>query len=41
MSFFPAERYNDLHHGRLIIDNYDFCHTRAEDIAELRKEKRK
>jgi hypothetical protein len=39
---FPAKRHNDLHHRRLVIDNYDFCHTGcAENIAEVRKEKRK
>jgi hypothetical protein len=40
MALFPAKRYNDFHHCRLIIDNYDFRHTGAEDISELRKGKR-
>jgi hypothetical protein len=42
MPLVTAKRYNHLHHRRLVIDNYDFCHTgRAENIAEMRKEKRK
>ena len=40
MAFFPAERHDDLHHGRLIVDNDDLRHSRsAENISGLRKGK--
>ena len=40
MAFFAAERHDDLHHGRFIVDNDDLCHSRsAENISHLRKGK--
>jgi hypothetical protein len=42
MPFLPAERYNDLYHGGLVVYNDDLCHSRrAENISELRKGKQK
>src|SRR5688572_7652354 len=41
MPFFPAERYNDLYHGGLIIDNYDFRHTACGGYCRIEKRKAK
>ena len=37
--FFPADRDDDLHHRRLVIDDYDFCHSQRGEYFKFEKRK--
>src|SRR5438132_12792296 len=39
LTFFPAHRVDDFHHRRLVIDDYDFCHSQRGEYFKFEKRK--
>jgi len=39
MAFFPADRDDDFHHRRLVIDDHDFRHSQRREYFKFEKRK--